>query len=768
MTYVSHDPRQCREALARTASPVVLDLETTGLRRWNQIVSVGLLVDDVAYILFARSMHVSVRNLPFDTIREALQPLARPDLIVIAHNALFDLGFLFRAGIRVQGEVRDTLKLLRLLDQDRGGDHDSSARRRPRRDLTAPEGSPVPLNYKLKNVAGQLLGIKMPNFPGAIELAPYKIHATYLTCDVTGTKALHDYLWPMLSDGEQTYYRQIVAPLLPVLVEMTNTGVAVDANFIVTESQKLDDLMKSLSEQHRLTHGLSLQMDNKQMIDWLFGRLRLPVIKWKRYGKKRVPSLDSAALSVLEKYAEDERAINSLKLIQQYRQAASLLPRLRSLTKHIDRATGRIYSTFDDKQSSGRISSTNPNLQQLAKAKKINEQEFRTRNVLRASTGMELAVFDIAQADIRVLAHMVESFPLQARAYKDQLRRQREEFLRPSIAPYVELMERQANVNFARQTTRAADYDPTMPADLAADFRSPGDFYFIAAGRILGRQPKDKAERNRYKAIILSIVNGLGAPSLARTLGVSKAEAAQFLAEDFERAYPKVTAYKRLMYSQIAITGQTYTFMNRLRTVTAHRWLVTEPRVEMLVSYRRGDAYWLDVVPLRPSLRVLTTYVRRAWNARTSRLIYDAERGRLTDRPYSLFDTDELQYRLPIRNWGWRSIRRVRARGEEADYEGFDATARAAFNFICQGGTSDISKIMMLRSQPICREFGARLLVQIHDELVFEVPQEKTQSFLPTMKRVLETPPVPEFQVPIVVEAKRGFAFGSLTEVRDL
>jgi DNA polymerase family A len=182
----------------------------------------------------------------------------------------------------------------------------------------------------------------------------------------------------------------------------------------------------------------------------------------------------------------------------------------------------------------------------------------------------------------------------------------------------------------------------------------------------------------------------------------------------------------------------------------------------MLVSYRRADAYWLDVVPLRPGLRVLTTFVRRVWNARTGRLIYDSDRGRLSQRPYSIFAAEDLQYRLPIRNWGWRNIRRVRANGEEADYEGFDATARAAFNFICQGGTADISKLMMIRSQPVCRDFGARLLIQIHDELVFEVPTERTNEFLATMKMVLEEPPVPGFAVPIVVEPKRGLAFGGL------
>jgi len=83
MTRVSHDPAECNNALDRTVYPVVLDLETTGLRPWNQIVSAGLLVDGVAYILFVRSMHASIRNLPRDRFLEALQPLARPDLIVV-------------------------------------------------------------------------------------------------------------------------------------------------------------------------------------------------------------------------------------------------------------------------------------------------------------------------------------------------------------------------------------------------------------------------------------------------------------------------------------------------------------------------------------------------------------------------------------------------------------------------------------------------------------------------------------------------------------
>jgi len=140
-------------------------------------------------------------------------------------------------------------------------------------------------------------------------------------------------------------------------------------------------------------------------------------------------------------------------------------------------------------------------------------------------------------------------------------------------------------------------------------------------------------------------------------------------------------------------------------------------------------------------LRVLTSFVEKAWNGDRSRLIYDHARGRLSPRRYHLFENSDMQYYLPIRNWAWRSIRRVRVRGEEAIYEGFDATARAAFNFICQGGTADICKIMMLRARPVCQQFAARLLIQIHDELVFEVPQERTLQFMRAMKGVRSSHP---------------------------
>ena len=762
MNRVSHDPQECRVALLRTRGPVVLDLETTGLRRSDQIVSVGLLIDGVAYVLFFRSMHFSIRNIDPKWLPFVLKPLEAGDHVLVGHNLAFDIKFLRGEGVHVRGVVHDTLKILRLLDQDRGTDKGaSSGQRVPRKDLRAPVEAPYHLDYRLKHVVPQLLGIRMPEFPGQIEMAPYQLHATYLASDLLGTKILYDFLWPKLSADQQTYYGQLVSPLIHLLVDMEEVGVQADPDFIHTEADRLDTLMQRISERHEHRHGVSLGMNYWELKKWLHEELELPVLKKKRWKQFWVPSVDAEAIRRLREYNEDPRIDHSLRLLQRYRRSASLLVRLKGLLKYIEPSDGRIHSTFDDKQATGRVSSTGPNLQQLAGQKWIAGMRVRCRNALQASPGHELIAFDIAQADVRVLASVVEDFPVSMAIHKMDHRLERDRLLRKHLDPYLPYLDECRNSGFISTPTPSLDFDPAAPCVLADDFRSSGDFYSKAVKRILGKPPKDKAERNRFKPVVLAIINGKGPPSLAKDLKCSEAEARQHL-DAFAAAYPKSAAYKEMMYWQIAYTGQTSTFMGRVRTITPHRWLVAEPSVEFLVTYRYGDRYWVQAVPLRPSRRVLTTYVQKVWNARSGKLIYDHQRGRLGAQPYRLFRKEDLQYRLPIRNWAWRSIRRVRAQGQEAVYDGFDATARSAFNFICQGGTADVAKIMMLRSRKLCSRFNARLLIQIHDELVFEVPSDRVTEFAKATYAELQRPPAPSFQVPIVVEAKRGKSFGDM------
>jgi DNA polymerase I-like protein with 3'-5' exonuclease and polymerase domains len=99
--------------------------------------------------------------------------------------------------------------------------------------------------------------------------------------------------------------------------------------------------------------------------------------------------------------------------------------------------------------------------------------------------------------------------------------------------------------------------------------------------------------------------------------------------------------------------------------------------------------------------------------------------------------------------------------GEEAQYRGLDAATRALFNALAQSGTASITKIMMLGSAPLCAKFDARLLLQIHDELVFEVPQGRVTEFLDEAVPFLQGL-VPGFAVPTILEPKFGARFGAL------
>jgi hypothetical protein len=319
--------------------------------------------------------------------------------------------------------------------------------------------------------------------------------------------------------------------------------------------------------------------------------------------------------------------------------------------------------------------------------------------------------------------------------------------------------------------SRYPQFDPSQPCGLAEDFRRGGtDFYTVAVSRMLGRKPRDASEREHLKQTILGLINGMGAGTLARRLRVPREVAVSYVAK-FAAAYPEVVAFTALMHHAFAVTGEARTFAGRRRRVTAHWWLVNRPVVELFVSYKGADKLWLRVVPLEASRYTLTCWVLRVIDARygspnEGQEIYHHKAGRISQAPYRFFDDSGLIFRLPVRNVPWRIIRRVRTRREEAVYEGFDRVARQLFNHIAQGGTADVAKTMMLRAEPVCRRFGARLLLQIHDELVFEVPQRKWAAFARAMKRVLEQPPALGFRVPIVVEPKAGPRFGEMQKLR--
>jgi DNA polymerase-1 len=86
---------------------------------------------------------------------------------------------------------------------------------------------------------------------------------------------------------------------------------------------------------------------------------------------------------------------------------------------------------------------------------------------------------------------------------------------------------------------------------------------------------------------------------------------------------------------------------------------------------------------------------------------------------------------------------------------GYDAgLLRAAANAPIQGSSADIIKIAMIRLHELLKSYQARLLLQVHDELVFEVPPEEWKALQPQINQVMES--AVELKVPLVVEAHAG------------
>lgn len=93
---------------------------------------------------------------------------------------------------------------------------------------------------------------------------------------------------------------------------------------------------------------------------------------------------------------------------------------------------------------------------------------------------------------------------------------------------------------------------------------------------------------------------------------------------------------------------------------------------------------------------------------------------------------------------------------------------RCALNTPIQGTAADILKAACGRIiEGISERMWLRPLLQIHDELVFELPAEKLPEAVRFVKKCMEQQPYPEFDVPIAAEASAGPRFGEMKELEE-
>ena len=199
-----------------------------------------------------------------------LEPLANSGLTAVFHNASFDLGHLGREGVPVGAAVLDTMQMLRLIDQDRGGDGADVKTRR--RYLAGGRGLNPFTSYRLKDATPRLAGVGMIDFPDAVAALPYRDHVRYLASDLLGTAALQEHLQGRLNQRPSllAYHDRLCGPITPLLVRMAERGMCLDASFVRGEVGRLEALADILTGDHLEAYGHAIT-DDRAVARWLWG-----------------------------------------------------------------------------------------------------------------------------------------------------------------------------------------------------------------------------------------------------------------------------------------------------------------------------------------------------------------------------------------------------------------------------------------------------------------------------------------------------------------
>jgi len=412
--------------------------------------------------------------------------------------------------------------------------------------------------------------------------------------------ALYETLAPRLREqGMWELFETAELPLCRVLAEMERSGCRVDARSLAAFGEKLSQRAAELEQSIYDMAGEKFNINSpKQLGEILFGKLGLP------HGKKTKTGWSTNA-DVLEKLRYESPAVGA---VLEYRQLTKLKSTYADgLLKAMD-PDGRVRTSFQmTVTDTGRLSSREPNLQNIPVRTDLGSE---IRRMFLPAEGWVLVDADYSQIELRLLAHI---------AGDDAMR---EAFL------------------------------------------SGSDFHSATAARVFGVKPEDvTAEmRRRAKAVNFGIVYGISAFSLSQDIGVTVAEAKDYM-EAYFATFPGVRQYMTDVVERAKETGYVETLLHRRRAL--------------------------------PELK--------------------------------------------------SSNFNLRAFGE-----------RVALNMPIQGTAADVMKLAMIAVHRRLKAEGmqARLVLQVHDELIVECPEEEKEKVAALLAEEMEG--VAALSVPLVAEAHCG------------
>ena len=437
-------------------------------------------------------------QLKWDEVRHALAPLFNDSkLEIVAHHAKYDMEILHRHGLDLQ---HIALKYDTMLASQLLGDNSSD----------------------LKNLAFTRLGAEMTPIEELIGRGKTQITmasvlietaAQYASADADMTLRLVEVLSPELErDGLQKLFEEVEMPLVPVLTTMELCGVAIDVGALQELSTRLHREIKALETQIYDMAGHEFNVNSPdQLGKVLFEELGL------QSSKKTATKKFSTDKKTLEALGESHAIVAMVLDCRHLGKLKSTY--VDSLPALVDHETGRVHTSFNQLgASSGRISSSDPNLQNIPIRTDIGRE---VRRAFVADNKSPHRLFDeptflfsadYSQIELRLLAHLTGDPTLNEAFIQDR-------------DPH--------------RTTAATVFGVSESA-VTADMRRVA------------------------KTVNFGIVYGLSAHGLSRQIGLSYKESSDFI-KAYNEKYPNVRAYLEQTPNKARETGYVQTLLGRRR-----------------------------------------------------------------------------------------------------------------------------------------------------------------------------------------------------------
>ncbi len=329
----------------------------------------------------------------------------------------------------------------------------------------------------------------------------------YAAEDADVTWQLYEYLSKHLDGMPQIkgLFETVEMPLVTVLAQMEANGVSLDTALLRKMSNEITETVDQLTDQIYALAEAPFNIDSpKQLADILFDRLGLTSLK---KGKTQ----RSTDAGVLEQLKNDHEIV---PLLLEYRQLVKLKNTYTDkLGKLINPRTDRVHASFNQTvTATGRLSSSDPNLQNIPVRTQMG-RKIRSAFIPADKSGCILSA-DYSQIELRLLAHF------------------------------------------------------SKDAALLKAFAEDQDIHRFVASQVYGVEPEEVTSemRGKAKGVNFGIIYGQGPFGLARAIGITQAEAKQFIADYFDR-YPSIRTFMDTAIHKAKNLGYAETILNRRRPI---------------------------------------------------------------------------------------------------------------------------------------------------------------------------------------------------------